>query len=265
MAVFGAALKTYSSGTARKVKRLASANREVSPLPPASQNRKFIWLAVASVLGFVALIVAWFLLPMQEWLQGFSQWAQSLGTMGVVIVSVAYVICTILLVPGVPLTLAVAVAYGWWALAICFFGGMTAALISFLISRYLARERVKRFLDTHPAMKAVDTVAHEETFKTIVLARLTPVTPFAVENYAFGVTGVRLGSSLAATAIGIVPGTIQNVWIGVMGRTAAEGGAGVMNWILLTIGLVATIVLTVWMTRQAKIRMKQQAEPAVAG
>jgi uncharacterized membrane protein YdjX (TVP38/TMEM64 family) len=105
--------------------------------------------------------------------------------------------------------------------------------------------------------------SRQETFKTIVLARLTPVTPFAVENYAFGVTGVRLGSFLAATAIGIVPGTIQNVWIGVMGRTAAEGGAGVMNWILLTLGLVATVVLTVWMTRQAKIRMKRQAEPAI--
>lgn len=244
---------------------MASSNREASPLPPSSANRNFILLAVASLLGFVALIGAWFLLPMDEWLQHFSQWAQGLGTTGVVIVSIAYVICTVLLVPGVALTLAVAVAYGWWALAICFFGGMTAALISFLISRYLARERVKRFLDKHPAMKAVDTVAHEESFKTIVLARLTPVTPFAVENYAFGVTGVRLGSFLLATAIGIIPGTIQNVWIGVIGRTAAEGSAGMMNWVLLTVGLVATIVLTVWMTRQAKIRMKQQAELAFQG
>ena len=47
---------------------MASANREAAPLPPASDNRKFIWLAAASVIGFVALIVAWFLLPMQEWL-----------------------------------------------------------------------------------------------------------------------------------------------------------------------------------------------------
>jgi uncharacterized membrane protein YdjX (TVP38/TMEM64 family) len=225
-----------------------------------SQNRNFVWLAAASVLGFVAIFAAWFLLPVQEWLQAFSDWAQGLGAMGVVLVSVAYVICTILLVPGVPLTLAVAVAYGWWSLLICFFGGMLAALISFLISRYLARDRVKRFIDKHPTIKAIDTVAHEESFKTILLSRLTPVTPFAVENYAFGVTGVRLGSFLLATAIGIVPGTIQNVWIGVIGRTAAQGGAGVANWILLIIGLAATVVLTVWMTRQAKKRMALQAQ-----
>lgn len=225
-----------------------------------SDHRKLIWLAAASVIGFVALLLAWFLLPVQEWLQGFSEWAQGLGTVGVVLVSIAYVLCTILLVPGVPLTLAVAVAYGWWSLLICFFGGMLAALISFLISRYLARNRVKRFIEQHPTFKAVDTVAHEESFKTILLSRLTPVTPFAVENYAFGVTGVRLGSFLLATAIGIVPGTVQNVWIGVIGRTAAQGGAGAANWILLTIGLAATVILTVWMTREAKKRMRLQQQ-----
>ena len=170
-----------------------------------SQNRNFVWLAAASVLGFVAIFVAWFLLPVQEWLQGFSEWAQGLGVIGVALVSVAYVICTILLVPGVALTLAVAVAYGWWALLICFFGGMLAALISFLISRYLARDRVKRFIDKHPTIRAIDTVAHEESFKTILLSRLTPVTPFAVENYAFGVTGVRLGSFLLAQPSGSCP------------------------------------------------------------
>lgn len=81
----------------------------------------------------------------------------------------------------------------------------------------------------HPTFKAVDAVARDEGFKAILLARLTPVTPFAVENYAFGITGVRVGSFLPATAIRIIPGMVQNVWTSVIGRTAAQGGAGVMN------------------------------------
>jgi uncharacterized membrane protein YdjX (TVP38/TMEM64 family) len=204
------------------------------------------------------LLLAWFLLPVNEWLHGFSDWARSLGGAGLALISAAYVLGTLIFVPGFPMTLAVALVYGWWALAICFIGGMLAALISFLVGRHLARDFVKRFLDKHPAAKAVDSVAHDETFKTILLARLTPVTPFAVENYAFGVTGVRLGAYLVATAVGIVPGTILNVWIGIIGRTAAQGEASVANWSLLIIGLLATIVLTVWMTRQAKQKLNEQ-------
>jgi uncharacterized membrane protein YdjX (TVP38/TMEM64 family) len=223
-----------------------------------SERRKIIWLASASILGVALLALAWFLLPVSAWLQGFGAWARSLGPAGLALISIGYVVGTVLLVPGFPMTLAVAVVYGWWALAICFVGGMIAALISFLAGRYLARDLVKRFLDRHPAAKAVDTVAHEETFKTILLARLTPVTPFAVENYAFGVTGVRLGAFLVATAVGIIPGTVLNVWIGVIGRTASQGEVGAANWSLLTIGLIATVILTVWMRRKAKRKLKEQ-------
>jgi uncharacterized membrane protein YdjX (TVP38/TMEM64 family) len=223
-----------------------------------SERRKTILLIAASTLGVALLLLAWFLLPVSAWLQSFGAWARSLGAAGLAMISVAYVLGTLILIPGFPMTLAVAVVYGWWALAICFMGGMLAAFISFLVGRYLARDHVRRFLDRHPAAKAVDTVAHEETFKTILLARLTPVTPFAMENYAFGVTGVRLGAYLLATAVGIVPGTILNVGIGVIGRTAAEGEASAANWALLVVGLVATVVLTIWMTRQAKQKLKEQ-------
>jgi uncharacterized membrane protein YdjX (TVP38/TMEM64 family) len=226
-------------------------------------QRRSIWIAAASLVGIALLLLAWFMLPLREWLQGFAEWARALGGAGVALVSAAYVLATLLLVPGFPMTLAVAIVYGWWALAICFGGGMLSALVAFLVARHLARERVKRLLDRHSAARAVDSVAREETFKTILLARLTPVTPFALENYAFGVTGVRLGAYLAATAVGIVPGTILNVWIGVIGRTAAQGGAGAASWALLVIGLAAAVILSVWLTRRAK--QKLQHESAGAG
>jgi uncharacterized membrane protein YdjX (TVP38/TMEM64 family) len=225
-------------------------------------QRRSIWIAAASLVGIALLLLAWFMLPLREWLQGFAEWARALGGAGVALISAAYVLATLLLVPGFPMTLAVAIVYGWWALAICFGGGMLAALAAFLVARHLARERVKRLLDRHSAARAVDSVAREETFKTILLARLTPVTPFALENYAFGVTGVRLGAYLAATAVGIVPGTILNVWIGVIGRTAAQGSAGAASWALLVIGLAAAVILSVWLTRRAKQKLQHESAGA---
>lgn len=223
-----------------------------------STRRRSIRIAGAVLLVVALLLSAWFLLPLQLLLQTFSEWAHSLGFAGMILIGVAYVVGTLLLIPGFPMTLAVAIAYGWWALAICFAGGLVAALISFLVARSAARDLVKRLLHKHPVIKAADSVARDETFKTILLARLTPVTPFAMENYVFGVTGARLGAYLLATAIGIVPGTILNVWIGVIGRTAAHGEASIMSWSLLAVGLLATFVLTVWMTREARRKLKQQ-------
>ncbi|MGF7163347.1 putative membrane protein YdjX (TVP38/TMEM64 family) [Rhodoligotrophos appendicifer] len=223
-----------------------------------STSNKTILKWTVPVIAICCLALAWYFVPLREWAIAFSNWAEDMGVAGIALLSIAYVICTLLLVPGVPLTLAVAFVYGWWSLAICFLGGMTAALIAFLAGRYLVRDLITRFIRRHPMLKAVDAVAREESFKTILLARLTPVTPFAMENYAFGITGVRLVPYLAATAVGIIPGTILNVWVGVIGRTAARGGASVLGWSLLGIGLLASIVLVVWITRKARRKVHQQ-------
>ena len=222
-------------------------------------NRRTLLIA-AGVLGLVALSFAWLLLPLKAWILTFGEWARGLGPAGLALISAAYVVGTVLAVPGFPMTLAVAVIYGWWALPISFLGGLSAAVISFLAARHFARNLVKRLLDRHPALKAVDSVARDETFKTILLARLTPVTPFALENYAFGLTGVRFGSFMLASAVGIVPGTILTVWVGVIGRTAAQGEASIVSWSLLIVGLAAGVILSVWMTRKAKQKLQSQAK-----
>jgi uncharacterized membrane protein YdjX (TVP38/TMEM64 family) len=177
----------------------------------------------------------------------------------VVLVSVCYVLGTLLLVPGFPMTLAVSILYGWWALAVCLLGGMIAALIAFLTSRYVARQAVKRLIDRYPAARAIDSITRDEPLKTVLLTRLNPVTPFAIENYAFGLTGVRLWPFILATAIGILPGTVLNVWIGVFGWSAAVGQAGIMGWVMLAIGIAAAIALTIWLTHDAKQKMQEEA------
>jgi uncharacterized membrane protein YdjX (TVP38/TMEM64 family) len=79
----------------------------------ASNDRKSAWALGVPFLGFVLLFVAWFLLPVDQWLQSFSTWAQSLGFTGVLLLSAVYILGTLLLVPGIPMTLAIAVTYGW--------------------------------------------------------------------------------------------------------------------------------------------------------
>ena len=219
-----------------------------------------LWAAGAIILLAAAIFGLWYVLPLQSWLESWTKWADSFGAIGIAVISLLYIVATLALVPGFPMTLAVSIVYGWWALLICFGGGMVAALIAFLIARYSAREFLERFLERHKKLKAIDKVARQETFKAILLARLTPITPFAMENYAFGLTGVRLGAYLAATAVGIVPGTVLNVWIGILGRNATNSDASAASWTLLILGLVAMVILSVWLTWRARQEIERQTQ-----
>jgi uncharacterized membrane protein YdjX (TVP38/TMEM64 family) len=246
-----------TSAGARTLGRGMTAAAETSKAAPGW--RKPLWLIVAAV-ALALLVAAWLLLPLAEWMAAYGAYARGFGAAGVVVVCIVYVVATLLCVPGWPLTLLVTFAYGWWAIPISLGGGMAAALIAFLIGRSVAKRAVERFVARHEALKAVHGIAREEAFKTILLTRLTPVTPFAIENYVFGGTGVRLLPYLAATSVGIIPGTIQNVWLGMIGRTAAEGGASVLAWGVLALGFAASIGLSVWMTRAARRRMREERD-----
>ena len=58
----------------------------------------------------------------------------------------------------------------------------------------------------------------------MALLRLSPVVPFNVLNYAFGVTRVSLRDYVLASWIGMMPGTLMYVYLGsIAGRPRRRG------------------------------------------
>lgn len=90
-----------------------------------------------------------------------------------------------------------------------------ASTIAFLVARTLGREAVQGIGNAR--VRALDARARDRGFATVVLARLVPAIPFTTLNYAFGLTGVRLTSYVAGTALGIIPGTAVYVAVGAYG------------------------------------------------
>lgn len=221
-----------------------------------SKDKVNLWAFLVPAVLVAALAAAWFFLPLQEWLLAFSEWITGFGWAGVIVFGLVYLVGTLLLVPGFPMTLALAFAYGWGAMAVSYTAGLLAAIIAFLIARYLARSPAKRFLRRYPALKTVDSLAGDEGFQVVALLRLSPVAPFAPCNYAFGMSAVPLVPYILGTAAGVLPGTVMNVYLGVLGKTASAGDTGVLTWLGLGVGLAATAVLTFWIGRKAKERMK---------
>jgi uncharacterized membrane protein YdjX (TVP38/TMEM64 family) len=98
----------------------------------------------------------------------------------------------------------------------------------------------------------------------VALLRLSPIVPFSVSNYVYGVTPVRAGSYLAASALGMLPGTFLYVYLGHLGGAAAAGeeGAGVWRWVLLVAGLLATAVATIFIAKRARAALHTRRRPA---
>ncbi len=75
--------------------------------------------------------------------------------------------------------------------------------------------------------------------------------PFSLLNYGFGLTRVSLRDYMLASWIGMMPGTVMYVYIGSLAHAGAQQSTP-LQWALRGLGLLATIAVTVMLTRIAK-------------
>jgi uncharacterized membrane protein YdjX (TVP38/TMEM64 family) len=221
-----------------------------------SQKREIPWLWIGLAVLLIALAAAWFVLPVSAWLKSFNQWVASLGALGYVIFAAVYVVGTVVLAPGSPLSIAAGLVFSGWGLPLVIVAATIGAGLAFLVARYIARERVARMTEHRPKFKAVDRAVTEEGWKVVLLLRLSPLVPFNLQNYFFGVTDIRFWHYLAATFVGIIPGAALYVYLGAIGAAAGTRDSGsVLKWFFFGLGLLATVVVTVLITRKAKAKL----------
>src|SRR5581483_6782707 len=141
--------------------------------------------------------------------------AATLGPWGPALFFALYVAATVLLLPASILTLGAGAFYGpVRGFALVWFSATAGAAAAFLVSRYLAREWVQTKLEGNSRFRSVDEAVGREGWKIIGLTRLTPLFPFNLLNYAFGISRVSFRDYILATWIGIVPGTAFYVYLG---------------------------------------------------
>lgn len=75
-------------------------------------NHLMIWTGVVALLVVVGL--AWWLLPVKEWVQSFTASIRGLGAAGILIFGVAYIVAVIFLAPAEIMTIAAGLIFGAW-------------------------------------------------------------------------------------------------------------------------------------------------------
>ena len=84
-------------------------------------------------------------------------------------------------------------------------GATSGAALAFLTSRYLLRDWVERKFGDR--LGPIQEGFAKNAFSYVITLRLVPIFPFFLVNLVSGLTRVRLGTFVAATSIGIIPGS----------------------------------------------------------
>ena len=188
----------------------------------------------------------------------FAAWVHSLGPWAPLAFIAGYTVVTIAIMPAFLLTLAAGALWGFWfGLLLAMAGAVSGATCSFLAARSILRGFVQRYVNRHPRLVAIDRAVEHEGARLVFLLRLSPAVPFVLLNYVLGVSRITLRDHFIGMC-GMVPTAAMYVYAGKVAgdltalATGARAPEGAAYYLLLTLGLVATVAATVLVTRAAK-------------
>ena len=219
---------------------------------------------VLAVVIIIILVAAARYFHIQELLRKSLDWIAGLGSTGPLLFTGIYILACVLFIPGSILTLGAGIIFGVVKGSIIVSIAATlGATCAFLAGRYLARDWVAKRIEGSPKFKAIDEAVAKEGWKIVGLVRLSPIFPFNLLNYAFGLTRVSLRHYFFASWIGMLPGTVMYVYIGSLAGDLAKIGTGERirtpaEWALYVVGLIATIIVTILVTRLARKALEKK-------
>ncbi len=230
------------------------------------QHRRPILLAIMIVIMLVAIV----LLPVTEWLALGIVWIEAHRTLAWIVYLAIYIIATVLVVPVSILTLAAGYLFGLpLGVVLASIGSVLGASGALLVGRFFVREWVAKRIADLPRFRALDQATRHEGFLIVFLTRLSPLFPFNLINYGLALTSVRFRDYFFASWLGMLPVTILYTYVGSVAKNLTEltsGGLqnGAFSRTLVLVGLAASVVLTVLITRKATRTLSQHLarEPA---
>lgn len=167
---------------------------------------------VLTVVIGIAVVLAWrsgvWDLLRLEHLARFKAWMDGYGPWGPALFIVGYAAAEILFVPALPLTVLGGVAFGpVRGTVYVSLGATLGAAGAFLAARYAMRGLVERWVERSPRLRELDAAVAEHGWRMLMITRLVPLFPFNLQNFAYGLTRLRLRTFVLLSWLCMLPGT----------------------------------------------------------
>ncbi len=148
-----------------------------------------------------------------------------------------YILIVLLILPASWLSLLAGFLYGsYFGSIIVFISASIGASIAFFISKSFFSKKLKNFLSRYPKFSVMEQVVKKGGLKLIFLARLSPIFPFSILNYFYGLNNVKF-RNFALGLLGIIPGTFLYCSIGSLAKSLQD-----LKYVQSTNNLYMTII-----------------------
>jgi uncharacterized membrane protein YdjX (TVP38/TMEM64 family) len=193
-----------------------------------------------------------------DWLAPVVLRLTDLGPWGPFFFVGAYILASITLAPAFLLTLAAGAVFGLWrGTLLVYVGAVLGSSAVYALALPLARWRAMQWLDRDPRVAAVRHALVGEGIWVMFLLRLSPLVPYNLLNYALALSGVTYRDYLLAS-VGMLPAIVMYTYYGKVVGDVAALAAGVAPprgpeyYLLVAVGLAATVLATTMITKAAK-------------
>ncbi|GKV12399.1 hypothetical protein SLEP1_g23545 [Rubroshorea leprosula] len=218
---------------------------------------------LVGVVGGFATVGYLYKDQINAFLNQFSTFIEGYGPAGYALFVAVYAGLEVLAIPAIPLTMSAGLLFGSViGTIIVSISGTVAASVAFLIARYFARERILKLVEGNKKFLAIDRAIGENGFRVVTLLRLSPLLPFSLGNYLYGLTSVKFVPYVLGSWLGMLPGTWAYVSAGAFGRAIIQEeseialGGGNSQLLTFGLGLLATALAAAYVTRLAKDAVK---------
>ena len=178
--------------------------------------------------------------------------------LGIFVFALVYVLWVSCLLPGSWLSMLSGFLYGTWLGSfIVFLGAFVGAHLSFYLARTFLKNWAKKKVSNFPQIQIMEKAVQREGFKVVLLTRLSPLFPFGLLNFTYGLSEVKV-RDFTLGMIGIIPGTILYCSLGSLALKVSNfgevlsGRSDISSFIWSLISILSTILILILVLRSIR-------------
>ena len=148
--------------------------------------------------------------------------------------------------------------YGpWLGSSVVFVGAFIGAHLTFYLGRTFLKEWARKKVSNFPKVQIMEKAVRREGLKVSLLTRLSPLFPFGLLNFTYGLSEVTV-RDFTLGMIGILPGTILYCSLGSLALKVSNfgevlsGRSDTSSFIWSLISILSTILVVVLVLRSIK-------------